>query len=452
MSDGASPQGSQPAQPDSAPDGDFRWTAFFQRGSEPLFVLNRRRQILFVNHAWEELTGFARKQVYKSVCKRHRNAEPESLEAVLTCISPTRDALEGRPLHVRRMLPRRAGPPRWWDVELFPLLGPHGLLGLIGKIHEISHPSNSAAQPLPEKLLGLRQRLTDWHGLEHLPTDVPAMRRVAEQVRLASRTNVPVLLLGESGSGKEWLARTIHKEGPEREKPFIVLDCHHLPAAALAWTLFGTPGLAQRGGATLYLKCPSSLPRELQARLCEQFAEAGDESHWPRLLAGSSGDMLAEVKAGRLLEEFHCLLSPLTIQVPPLRERLGDLSLLVERFLSRASSGRDTPITGLNDDAWQLLRCHAWPGNLRELYTVLAGASDRCKTDRLGGDDLPWFLRSAPAAPDRNFPLDKTLEEVERRLVQLALVMAKGNKSRAAELLQIPRARLLRRLAALGIE
>jgi DNA-binding NtrC family response regulator len=332
------------------------------------------------------------------------------------------------------------------------VLGEHGVLGLIGKIHAVPELSAPPSQPLPEKLIALRQRFTAWHGLDGLPTAVPAMRLALEQIRLAIQTGTAVLLVGEAGSGKEWLARTIHQESPDRENPFVALDCRHLPAKALAWALFGPPGAARRKGATLYLKAPSLLPRELQARLCEVFASAAENGQVPRLLAGSSADAAAEVQAGRMLEEFHCLLSPITIQVPALRDRLADLPFLVDRLLGRAAAGLDKPVTGLSDDAWELIRGYQWPGNLRELYAVLAGGCQRAKGDRIQADDLPWFLRSGVPVAERTLPLDKILDQVERRLVQLAMVMAKGNKSRAAELLEILRPRLLRRLGALGLE
>jgi transcriptional regulator with PAS, ATPase and Fis domain len=439
--------------PSSGPDPspDFRWTAFFQRSTEPVFVVNRRRQILFVNRAWESLTGFSGRDVYTRLCKRRRDAEPGSCEALLSSLSPTREALEGQPARVRRLVARLQAPPRWWDVEFFPLLGGHGVLGLVGKIHPVATAPEATARPLPEKLVALKQRLTAWWGVDKIPADVPAMRRVAEQVRLASRTSTAVLLVGEPGSGKEWLARTIHRESPHRENPFIALDCRHLPAAALAWTLFGPPGLAHRPGTTLYLKAPSLLPRELQSRLCEHLTTAVDEGQGPRLLAGTAAEAAGEMQADQMLEDFHCLLSPLTIHVPALRERLADLPILVERMLRRAASGHDSPVRGLTDEAWELVRGYPWPGNLRELYAVLAGACHRAKGESLEAGDLPWFMRSSTPPAERSLPLDKTLEQVERRLLQLAMVMAKGNKSRAAQILEIPRSRLLRRLQVLGL-
>ena len=108
-------------------------------------------------------------------------------------------------------------------------------------------------------------------------------------------------------------------------------------------------------------------------------------------------------------------------------------------------------MTGLTTQAWELLQNYAWPGNLSELYAVLAAACPRTKGEKIDAGDLPWFIGVPVAAPERALPLDKLLEQVERRLVQLAMVMSKGNKSKAAKMLEIPRVRLLRRLQLLGL-
>jgi transcriptional regulator with PAS, ATPase and Fis domain len=428
---------------------DFRWTAFFQRSTEPLFVLNRNRQILFANRAWESVTGLSARDVHRRVCKRQRDAEPGSMEAILHALRPPREALAGKQTCERRLILQPPAAPVWWDITFLPLAGPHGILGLVGKI--LAAPSGRAPslQPLPERILALRQRRAAGWGLQGLPMQAPAMRRIFEQVRLASRTAMPVLLVGESGTGKQWLARTIHQESRMRDNAFVALDCGRLSAQALAWALFGPPGWARSGGATLYLQSPSKLPRELQTRLCEHFAGDEESASQPRLLAGATP---AESQSNLWVEEFHCLLSPILIQVPPLRERLTDLPYFVEKLLARAVSGRDKPVSGLSDESWELLRAYAWPGNLHELYNVLAAACRRAKGQVVEAGDLPWFLRTPAPLLQRSIHLDDILAEVERRLIRWALAASKGNKSRAAELLGILRPRLLRRVGSLEKE
>jgi len=439
-----------PPSPEPAPaEGDgFRWPALFQRSVDAVFVLNRRRQIQFVNRAWEALTGLAAREVHQRICRRQRDASPGSCEAVQHALAPPREVLEGKPARLRRLAVGADGRPQYWDISFLPLAGAKGIVGVLGRIRTVAIGQTTGQPVLPEKLVAVRERWTGWFGLEHLASEVPAVRRLAEQVRLASRVEVPVLLVGEPGAGKQWLARTIHVEGGRREQAFFALDCR-LPPPALAWALLGPPGLARREGATLYLQEPAALPRDLQGRLCEVTAE---EQPGPRFLAGMSADPAAEVRAGRLLEAMHCLLSPLTIAVPPLRERLPDLPVFAERLLARAASGHDRAVNGISGEAWELLRAYAWPGNLRELYAVLAAGCRRCQADRIEAGDLPWYLRPAPAAAERTLPLDALLENVERSLSNLALAMARGDESKAAELLAMWRPRLSRRMEALEID
>jgi DNA-binding NtrC family response regulator len=436
----------EPPDPVPPAEDEFRWTAWFQRSPQPLFVLSRRRQILFVNRAWEALTGFRFADVRKRVCRRQRDTEAGSAEAMLSALCPPREALAGKASEVRRSVAAATG-PQWWDIGYWPLAGPEGVLGLLGKIAPVANAHAGGRQALPEKLVALRERQAGQWRLGNLTSEIPAMRLVQEQVRLAAQGRVSVLLVGEPGTGKQWVARTIHQESAGREGSFVALDCQHLPAGALAWALFGPPGVGQRGNVTLYLQEPAALPRELQDRLCE-LTLAGSS---PRLLSGFSTDPAAEVASGRLLPELHCLLGPLTIRLPPLRDRRGDLPALVRTFLERLGTGSDKTVTDLSAEAWELLQAYGWPGNLRELFAVMAAACGRAKSARLEVADLPWYLRTPAPLPERTVALDAILEQVERRLIQVALVAAKGNKSRAAELLTIWRPRLLRRMEALGI-
>jgi transcriptional regulator with PAS, ATPase and Fis domain len=147
------------------------------------------------------------------------------------------------------------------------------------------------------------------------------------------------------------------------------------------------------------------------------------------------------------------------IELPPLRDRMADLADLVDRLLDRHNELHERQVTGLTQAAWELIREYSWPGNLRELNNTLAGACDHASSDLIDVPDLPSHLRqavtlnqTANTVPDQPMPLDSILEQVERRLIGLALRRSRGNKTRAAELLGVWRPRLLRRMEALGIE
>lgn len=435
----------------------FRWQAFFQRSSEPLFFLNRNRRLLFVNRAWEDLTGLTLGEVRGRACRRRAKPEPGSWEELARAQAPPPEVLAGQIARVRR----QAAVGQWWDVEFFPLRDASGLLGILGKVSPHVEPASTAAAALPEELTALRQRAAQRYTLDALASAVPRLQRVVEQVRLAARTRVPVLVVGEPGSGKRWLARIIHHTGVTSEQGFAALDCAHLPPATLAEALFGAGVLPPRAAlGTLYLREPAGLPRDLQARLHEWLgqAQAGEADAGPRLIAGCSIDPAAEVKSGRLLDELHCTLGTLVIALPPLRERLADLPVLIDRVLERVNPLRERRLVGLTPSAWEYLRSYSWPGNLRELNVVVTTAADHARGSHIDAGDLPTHVRQVvsmdrlpPPPPPKPLALDQVLEEVERRLIVLALRRAGGNKSRAAELLSIWRQRLIRRMETLGI-
>jgi transcriptional regulator with PAS, ATPase and Fis domain len=445
---------------------NFRWQAFFQRCAEPLFVLDRRRRLLFVNHAWETLTGIAKEQAHLLVCRRSRSvsADDPPEEILAHALTPPREVLHGATGYLRRQLPSPrplADVSGWWEIEFFPLRqeGPQGGYLILGRIRPLPPVEPIGEARLFENLVPLRQRRINRFPLEAWASSLPAVRRLVEQARLASQATTPVLLIGEAGTGKQTLARTIHYLSPRRDGAFAMLDCRHLPPAALAGFLF-----QERSGGdpapsidAIYLREPACLPRDVQLQLCQHLARSSVLG-WPRVFAGCTMPLLQAVRSGQMLEELAYALGVLVLEVPPLRERLADLPALVERLLPRACAGRDVCVTSLSADAWALFRGYSWPGNLRELYNILRAACARAQGEQLRAADLPAELRRAvqrdqmPSRPaDKTLPLEQLLEEAERRLIQLALQRARGQKARAARLLGIPRPRLWRRILKLGI-
>lgn len=461
-------EGPAAAEPSGGERGQFRWQALFQRAEDPLFVLNRRRTLLFVNHAWEKLTGLPAGEARQLVCRRRRPVTlddplPEILAHVLC---PPPEALQGDAIRVRRLLPS-GSLPRWWDVEFTPLSEHGRLLALIGRIRQVPSdagtglPGIDLQPPLPPRLATLRQQVQQELALLLPRDDFPSQRRLADQVRLASQVRIPVVLIGERGSGKKTLARLIHTQGPQRERAFAALDCTRLPAWSVAALLLVDTGTAQRRQlGTIYLHEPGRLPRDMQLLLWERLlrtvdSASEDQELLPRLLAGFSTDPQGQIASGHLLEELFCALDTLRLELPPLRERQGELPLLLAHCLSRLQTDGEKSVRKLTPEALEMLSQHTWPGNLAELLQVLDQARQCAAGERITADDLPLSVRlnvgQVSNAPPCHPPLDEVLEQVERRLIVLALQRTRGHKAKACELLGIWRPRLLRRMEALHI-
>jgi PAS domain S-box-containing protein len=425
----------------------FRWQSFFQHAAQPIYLLNRRRRVLFVNRAWEACTGLKLAEVRGRICRRRAaTAALEKEDAILSACAPPIDALEGRNCAARRRAPGGAG---WWEIQFQPLAGAQDLLGILGAIRVLAAPAEMPA-PLPEKLMALRDRQAARFSLDDLGAGTPALNRVLEQARLAAGARLPITLLGEAGSGKEWLARAIHARSELRQRFFACLDAARLPAALLGETLFG-PRSRLFGLGTVYLRQPDALPREWQSRLADTL-QVRENSDFPRVVVGFCSDPAAAIQAGKLLAELYCAVSPVTIELPPLRARLGELPRFIDIFLRRSRDLCAHSVQAVSAEAMSLLRAHAWPGNLGELQEVLREACRRAKTEHVEAADLPFHLKQSALPPQRHLPLDALLEQVECRLISLALKLTQNNQTRAAELLQIWRPRLMRRMEKFGFK
>jgi transcriptional regulator with PAS, ATPase and Fis domain len=418
--------------------GGFGWRAFFLQTATPVFVLGKNRRLRFANPAWEKLTGVKLPEALGMVCSARRTSTP--LQAAL---APTPEALAGRADSARRPAPpNRSGPP-WWDVTFAPLVGEGGIFGIVGFVAVVGEPVPAAARKIPASVQALRDEHARYFGTDLLAGESLAAGRLVSQVRLAAQVSAPVWIVGEPGSGKETAARVVHHAGSQRDRAFAAVDCLGLQPYLIESLLFGHGGLgsSDRVG-TVYLKEPAELPRDLQEKLADHFAGEGA----PRLICGSITAAQEAVAAGTLVPAYQTALSALEIRVPPLRERLDDLTRLAARIVP------DRPI---DPDALAVLRAHPWPGNVRELTEVLTDSAGRAPSGPILRDHLPLDLRvraEVPrSTPAKSLDLDAILEAVEKRLLQLALQKAGNNQTDAAERLGIFRARLWRRLEALGI-
>jgi DNA-binding NtrC family response regulator len=295
-----------------------------------------------------------------------------------------------------------------------------------------------------------------------------AMREVEQQIRLVRDSAVAVLVTGEQGVGREKVARTIHASGARHREPFVHVDCAELPPEVLAPVLFGDRDEGRfelAGTGTLFLDGVDTLSLELQEkvlRILERgtLERANGKRIVPiraRLIAATRRDLREMVDQGKFRRDLFCKLNVFPIAVPPLRKRREDIAPLAQHFLALHQHERTPSVQAIDDRAVAAFRAYHWPGNLREMETVILGAILACGNDRvIRPENLPHEIGSkAPEGPSRvetAAPVamdDNTivpLSELERRAIAHALKVTGGNVTRAARALGIGRATMYRKL------
>ena len=304
----------------------------------------------------------------------------------------------------------------------------------------------------------------------------PAMKRLFRTIEKVAADDVPVLVRGETGAGKELVAHAVHRCSPRRDGPFRAINCAALPPTLLESELFGhargaftgavkdVPGhfqLAHRG--TLFLDEVAELPLDLQAKLLRVLEArvvmpVGARQEVPvdvRIVSATHRSLRDEVEAGRFRGDLMYRLRVIPLFLPPLRDRKADIALLVERFVDEHNHTKRRHVEVVSPAALQALERHDWPGNVRELRNALSYAYAIGDGPVLELNDLPpeivdrelgplTAVASAPSAPEPNDP--------ETRRLQRALERSGGSREAAARLLGISRVTLWRRLKALGID
>jgi DNA-binding NtrC family response regulator len=305
----------------------------------------------------------------------------------------------------------------------------------------------------------LKDKLRDKNPFGEIVASHPSMLealRLAEQVASSKAT---VLVVGETGTGKELVAELIHRESPRRTKPLVRLNCAALSESLLESELFGhergafTGAVGKRegrfeqaNGGTLFLDEVSEIPMPIQVKLLRVLQErtfervGGNESIQVdvRIVSASNRDLLQRVKEGQFREDLYYRLNVVTIQIPPLRERASDIAPLASFFLARYAEENGKRVEGMSDEVLAALNAHAWPGNVRELENVLERAVVLCDSPRLELRHLPANLapRAATADEPPRIP-GATIQELERYAILKTLEACRGSTSRAAAVLGI---------------
>ncbi len=323
------------------------------------------------------------------------------------------------------------------------------------------------AQRLARENLRYRQELQDRYRPENLVGQSPDMVAIYKLVARVAALETTVLIQGETGTGKELVARAIHYASPRAQKPLVVVDCTALPETLFESELFGhergaftgatrsRQGLLETAdGSTCFFDEIAELSPPLQAKLLRVLQEhvirrvGGNEpiSVDVRVIAATNRDLKKRVEEGRFREDLYYRLNVVSLRVPPLRERAGDVPLLAQHFVRKYAAATGKAVAGLAGEALARLTQHAWPGNVRELEHAIERAVALASAEFLLPEDLPPEVRAVSSAPPRLPGPRMTLEELKRWYVDTVLGETGGNKVRAAEILGIDRRTLYRML------
>ncbi len=315
----------------------------------------------------------------------------------------------------------------------------------------------------------LRDEIRKEHRFEDILAKSARMQEIFRTISKIAEFKTTVLVTGESGVGKELVARALHRRSTRRGGPFVAVNCGAIPENLLESELFGhkkgafTDAVHDRrglfeeaNGGTLFLDEIGELPLGLQVKLLRvledekirRLGEGRDMQVDVRIVAATHRDLHAETKAGRFREDLFYRLNVLPIHCPPLRERRDDIPLLIDHFVAKNNTRLGTSIRGLDTETRRLLYEYAWPGNVRELENTIERAMVLSEGEQIVAADLPERIREARdpvqvQLASGELSVKKTTRIIEEILIRRALQKTKGNRTRAAEVLEISHRALL---------
>jgi DNA-binding NtrC family response regulator len=317
-----------------------------------------------------------------------------------------------------------------------------------------------------------------FEGFGRMVVHSAAMRELAKTVRKVAKFETTVLVLGESGVGKELVSRALHELGPRSAGPFVAVNCGAIPEGLIESELFGhakgaftdassdKPGLFEAAASgTLFLDEVGELPisvqvkllRALQEREIRRVGENKDRAIDVRVVAATSRPLEQMVEDGEFRQDLYYRLAVMPLRIPPLRQRREDIAVLAEHFLTTINERLGTVVVGLDAEAQRILLAYDWPGNVRELENTLEHAAVLAEAPLIGPDDLPERLRrrraQAADGPDEigfalhfsddDLSVKRAARRLERELILRALEQTGGNRTHAAKLLDLSHRALL---------
>jgi len=380
--------------------------------------------------------GFAERVFHPSDVERLRGERQEALA-------------RGAPFELEQRARRKDGQYRWFLTRFNPLRDEHGHLIRWYATGTDIHDRKQKEERVQNENLALREEIDKTSMFEEIVGASPALRAVLARVAKVAPTDSTVLITGETGTGKELVARAIHKQSPRVAGAFVSLNCAAIPAALIASELFGhekgafTGALHRRlgrlelaDGGTLFLDEIGELPSETQVAFLRVLQErefervGGNQSIRAdvRVIAAANRDLQAAIAAGAFRNDLYYRLNVFPIEMPPLRERREDIPMLVEYFIDRYARKAGKRFRGINRKTLDLLRAYPWPGNVRELQNVIERSVIVCDTEDFSVDES-WLSQDALRARPARQPLAETLATKEKALIEAALAATKGRVS-----------------------
>ncbi len=323
-------------------------------------------------------------------------------------------------------------------------------------------------QKLVEENLSLHQKLEEHYRFENIITKSPKMQQVIEVIKIVAKSNATVLIIGDSGTGKELVARAIHSQSHRRSRPFVAISCTALAESLLESELFGhekgafTGAYAQKKGkfeaanrGSLFLDEIGEMSANIQVHLLrvleeKEFTRVGGNELIKvdvRIISATNKDMKKAIASGEFREDLYYRLNVVSIELPPLRERREDIPLLAQHFLKKFAIENQKEITGFSPEATDFLLKYEWPGNVRELENTIERAVILAQNPSIKMADMSQ--ENMPLA--RSTPVRGNLKEIEKNYILETLTQSQGNYRKTARLLGISRMTLYNKVRTYGI-
>ena len=426
---------------------------------------------LYANQAVQEYTGVMKEELRTEHFREILH--PEDSER----LRDVRDTAlsRGVPFEFERRIRRRDGQYRWFLAQYNPLRDEHGKVIRWYATGTDIDDRKLAEERTRQENFALREHIDQVFMFEEIVGSSPALKTVLSSIVKVAPTDSTVLVTGETGTGKELIARAIHKGSQRAGKPFIAVNCASIPSSLISSELFGhekgsfTGALQRRQGrfelahsGTLFLDEIGELPAETQIALLRvlqerQFERVGGNraiSTDVRIIAATNRDLTAAIAAGTFRADLFYRLNVFPIEMPPLRSRKEDIPILVEYFVKRYAAKARKQITKIDKNTLELCQSYHWPGNIREMQNIVERSVILCAGDTFWVDEAWLSSQDAPRLKSSGL-LTETLQSYEKELIEAALAESNGKlagPNGAAAKLGIPRSTLDFKIKQLNIK